>query len=72
MKPQCDCEDCTKGAQARGERQTVEKLTQEIARVIAENRQLRAEKTALLTELNDRRTSFGSIGGGDTALGGES
>lgn len=68
----CSCDECVAHRNKPSEQKTVEDLTTEIARLIAENAELRAERTRHLIELNDKRTAFGSIGGGDTALGGES
>lgn len=57
----CSCDECVAHRNKPREQKTVEELTTEIARLVAENTDLRAERTRLLIELNDKHTAVGPI-----------
>lgn len=71
MRATCDCDDCVAWESRTSERAAMEA---ELAKLRTENAQLRADRTRLLTELVDKRTAIGPIGGdgGEKVAGGAS
>lgn len=58
--PLCDCDDCVAWESRSSERAAMEA---ELTKLRAENAQLRADRTRLLTELVDKRTAISPIAG---------